>query len=555
MSLNDKHLPQKVYGQYTAGRTFNEGINLYATVEQNENFYLGKHWEGVEANGLPTPVFPMIEQIVGYLVSSMFTDNIKIQASPMDVSGVVPAADVARACEVVNGQLERIVEREKLAACLRRSMRMCALDGDACLYAYWDDAKPSGQLVPGDIAFEMIENTRVLFGNPYTPLVDKQPYIIIERRETVEDVQRRARRFKGEPDRVKPDTDELSSANDSGDDSRVTVILKLWREYNDDGSVKTVKAYECTKDAVVRPEWDIKIKVYPIAWMNWSFVLNRYHGEAAATAIIPNQIFLNKMYALSMLSLMTTAYPKVIYDKTRVAKWDNRVGAAIGVNGGDVDRIAKIMDPAQISPQVSQFIDSVVSYTKDFKGASDAALGNVRPDNTSAIVAVQRAAAMPRELTKQDAWQFVEDFSNILVAMMGAYYGVRYVDGKDESGARAPVLYDFSILQKIPMTIKLDVGAASFWSETAGLQTMDNMLMNGRLEMSDYIERLPRGLIPKQQELVDKMLKMQAQQEVAEDLQDIAPTEPIADVQNKRPIPIGRGNSTFQRAIANGAGV
>ena len=72
---------------------------------------------------------------------------------------------------------------------------------------------------------------------------------------------------------------------------------------------------------------------------------------------------------------MTTAYPKVVYDRTRVERWDNRVGAAIGVNGGDVSGVAKIIDPAQISPQISQFIELAIRYTQNFMGATDTALG------------------------------------------------------------------------------------------------------------------------------------------------------------------------------------
>ena len=79
--------------------------------------------------------------------------------------------------------------------------------------------------------------------------------------------------------------------------------------------------------------------------------------------LIPNQIFINKLFAMSMISLMTTAYPKIVYDKTRVPKWDNRVGAAIGINGGDVNSVAKIIDPAQISPQIAQFIQLAIDYT------------------------------------------------------------------------------------------------------------------------------------------------------------------------------------------------
>ena len=98
---------------------------------------------------------------------------------------------------------------------------------------------------------------------------------------------------------------------------------------------RQVYSVETTKDAVVRPEWDTKLERYPLVWMNWDYVQNCYHGQAAVTGLIPNQIFVNKLFALTMISLMTTAYPKVLYDKVRIAKWDARVGAAIGVEAGD----------------------------------------------------------------------------------------------------------------------------------------------------------------------------------------------------------------------------
>ena len=54
--MDEKALtPQRVYAEYEEGVQFNEGIKLYETVETNENFFIGKQWEGVRSNGLPTP--------------------------------------------------------------------------------------------------------------------------------------------------------------------------------------------------------------------------------------------------------------------------------------------------------------------------------------------------------------------------------------------------------------------------------------------------------------------------------------------------------------------
>ena len=53
---------QTVWKKYQKGLDFNNRIDLLENVKTNENFYIGKQWEGVKANGLPTPVFNFIKQ-------------------------------------------------------------------------------------------------------------------------------------------------------------------------------------------------------------------------------------------------------------------------------------------------------------------------------------------------------------------------------------------------------------------------------------------------------------------------------------------------------------
>ncbi len=196
---------------------------------------------------------------------------------------------------------------------------------------------------------------------------------------------------------------------------------------------------------------------------------------------------------------MTTAYPKIIYDQSRIAKWDNRVGAAIPVLGGDVNGAARIIDPAHVSPQIAQFIDTALSYTQTLLGATPAALGDVRPDNTSAIIALQKASAIPNELTRANLYQAVEDLGRIYIDFMRANYGERYI--ADGDGTR---LFDFESLSGLDLSLKLDVGASAYWSEIASMNTLDNLLLHGKIDFADYLERVPDGYIPGKRELLEK---------------------------------------------------
>ena len=392
--------PQKVSAEYEAGLKFNNGIDLYDAVNTNENFFIGKQWEGVQANGLPTPVFNFLKRVVLFCVANVSTDNLKLHAKPLPSSGKNNEAAMEALTDILNDQFGSIFEFNKMGSVIREFCRNAAVDGDGCTYTYWDSDVSTGQPSKGALKTEVLMNTQVMFGNPNSRDIQSQPYILIERRMLVKDAKERAKAFgagEDDVDLIKPDSkDSGNNFMDELGGNKVTVILKLWRDKKDG----TIHGYECTREAVIRKEWDLGIDLYPVTWMCWDYVQDCYHGQAMITGLIPNQIFVNKLFAMCMISLMTLAYPKIVYDRTRVAKWSNRVGAQIAVNG-NVDNVAKIIDPASISPQIAQFIDLAISYTQKFLGASDVALGDTRPDNTSAIIALQRAAATPMELTSR----------------------------------------------------------------------------------------------------------------------------------------------------------
>ena len=286
--------------------------------------------------------------------------------------------------------------------------------------------------------------------------------------------------------------------------------------------------------------------------MPWDFVQDSYHGQAQITGLIPNQIFVNKLYAMSMISLMTLAYPKIVYDKNRITKWSAKVGAAIGV-AGNVDGVAKIIDPASISPQISQFIQLAVSDTQKFLGATDAALGDTRPDNTSAIIALQRAAQTPMELTKQNLLQCVEEMGRIYNAFMAEYYGTRYVEIKNPDTAIGGMLnieFDFSMLKTIPCSIDLDAGASSYWSEIASMQTLDNLLMQKMIPVSEYLKRLPNGQITDRESLIAIMEAGERSQAAAEAAPAAAPVDAPVELEGvEPPLRGGAGYGALQRKI------
>lgn len=495
-----------VWDFYERGRRYNDKIDLDATVRCNENFYIGKQWEGVEANGLPTPVFNFIKRVVMFDVASISASNIKVNATSLASS----SDDLIQAVDVVNDEFDALTEQNNIQFLQKELARNAAVDNDGCLYTYWDADADTGQDAKGTICTEVLDNTDVFFGNPMERMVQKQPYIIIRSLLPTREVRIKAKENGAKDwELIQPDNEYIDSIDQEKIcDDMTTLLLVLWKK---DGSIW---GYECTQDCEVTEPWDLSIPLYPIVWLNWDYVKNSYHGQGLVTGILNNQIFVNRAYASSFLSLNRAAFSKYAVDGTRVASLDNRIGGVVKVNGDPTNAI-KIIDPPVISPQVSEYISKAIEDTEKCLGATSVALGDTRPDNTSAIIALQRAAATPIELTKQYLYKAIEDLYRIYLAFMGEYYGKRYVDTKppqpigdtfsfagQETPDKIHVKYDFSLLKKFNFKIKLDVGDSSFYSESASINSLDKLFEKGAIDEVQYLSRLPKGHIPDSEGLI-----------------------------------------------------
>lgn len=548
--------PETGWAMYERGVGFKNALNIFDTVRVNENFYIGKQWEGVEANGLPTPQFNILKRVVGYITATITTDNLKINASALSKT---PATDeLTDAVRILNDEFEALVEQNNIPALVREFTRNAAVDGDGCLYTYWDADVETGQTAKGAIKTEVIENTRVYFGNPNDRDVQSQPWIIIETREMVRNAKIRAKENGISTWRnIAADSENKATDNAKLTDDKATVLLLLWRD-EDDGKIY---GYEFTKNSAIRESWCLDITLYPISWLNWDFVHDSYHGQAMLTGLIPNQIFINKSYAMAMVSIMRTAFPKIIYDKTRIKNIDNRVGGAIGVPGGDLNNAVKVVDPAAISPQISQFIQLAVEETEQSLGATSVALGDTRPDNTSAIIALQRAASTPTEITKQNLYKSVEELFRIYLEFIIGFYGKRIIDieppakvaeAMQFAGMAVPdeiqTEFDFGTLKDISFNLKLEAGASSYYSEIAAMQTLDNLLMNKHISPVQYLERVPDGYVPGRRKLISE-LKRSEQMMMAQMQPPPPPSGGGITPESAPELPTGGGYSALQRKI------
>lgn len=626
IDYQDKYGEKKVpmteaWRLYELGREYNNRLvpNQYNLVNTNIEFFAGNQWFNLPQNSamsqLPKPVFNMIKRVGSLFVASLTSSATKVNYEALqNRDGSNMAEDSINAAEMATAEVGNLFDKFKMDFRIREALFDGVQTGDYCAHFYWDPNKiPYGGAYGayrGEINMELVDGINVMFGNPNTPIVEDQPYILILGRDTVDNLRAEYNKYHKKPlvnegHSIQSDSEwqwqaasggkvELISGDEYGKALYAYMYRKVSKEVllkNPDGTPKmevitdksgnpvvdtnkdgfpildimgqpvyktkqvkdwvtTIHVSKHTRNVTIYEEVDTELTYYPIAWGNWERQKNQYHGRALVTGIIPNQIYINSMFALVMRHQQMLGFPKILFNGNYLSQWDNTVGQAIGIwgmpDGVPLTNAYAVIQPADMSTQIMSTIQLAIDLTKDSLGATDAQLGNVRPDNTSALIALQSAAQVPLENPQANKYEWVEDIGRILLDMMGTYYGERpVVRTKDiQIQTQVPItnpnngqpvadpvtgaptmkneiqtqqqkvieMYDFSQLKNLWLNVRADVGASTYWSRIAVVQTLDNLKKDGLLDIIDYLERMPDEYIPLKDDLIDKYKKLQLQQ-------------------------------------------
>jgi hypothetical protein len=533
----------KDWALYEEGKKFNNQLepNFYDLVNANWDFYNGNQWRNINSKNLPKPVFNIIKRAVSFQVASLTTAKTRLHYEPLQ-HAIMPEGVIAPE-DIANAQTETLFEKFKMDHKIKLACTDMAISGDGCAHFYFDTTKkPFGNAfsnIKGEICMELIDGNNVMFGNPNNSNVEQQPYIIISGRALVKDLERERERYKKKKseESVQSDNDKTYQAgwnarieSDAEGYGKATYIIiykkKIIKEKQIDNmgveievERTTVIASKSVESSYIFEEVDTGLSYFPVAFMNWETQKNCYHGRALATGMLPNQIFINRMFAMCMFHLQNTAFPKAVYNADIVDAWTNEVGTAIPISGVppemNMKNIAGYLEPSQMSAQITEVISMAMEYTKDSLGINDTALGNADPRNTSAIIAVQKATAIPLENPRANLYQWIEDIGYVLFDMMGTYYGIRPVAITVE-GVKQIVDYDFSQFKNIHLNVRSDVGESSYWSEIAAVQTLTNLLTAGHIDIIDFLERVSEEYIPQKERLIQELKVRQQQMAMAQ---------------------------------------
>ena len=453
--INEPSYSTKFWRRYEKGKEYLDTKRLMERSNTCWNFFVGKQWENVEADGEELPFLNFIHPNVMRKVTTIYTNRMAVNYSDMD-----GRQDLQPVYEKLSQMFSAKWEKANEDVLCRKSLKHGNITGDGLQYF------PTGDVE--DV--QILLNTDVLYGDESEPNIQRQPYIIIQERRSVEEVKEMARE-NGIPEEevalIVPDRDteytlgnidEVQNA-DSTDSMKVTMITHfekkreplteaVWEDSDGErigtqiqvGERDVVYVAKCTKTAMVEQERPIKcepspidaangrqgraLSLYPIIKFSWEEYPNDARGVSQVEPLIPNQILINKTLARRSMTTKNTAYPRMAYDSTMVANPEAlmEVGMPIEVTAGgaqSVNQAVAYLNPAQSNDEPKKLTDDLLEITQELSGSGDTTMGNIDLQRVaaSAIVAVNDQAQSMHDDTVANLQLFVEDMANLWVEL------------------------------------------------------------------------------------------------------------------------------------------
>lgn len=507
------------YKKYLSGLEYNQsllinGRGYYETIDAVIAMIGGDQWRNSKETDLPKPVFNILEPIEAFKVANIASTDIKVKFEPVEYREDGSMDNEIVASEILTTEVNAVLDEFGLEHKQRDLLADGFETGDYAVHVIYDAQAKLFEGKKGDykgkIKIEIVDGQNVMYGNPNCTDIEKQPYVLVVGRDLVSNLQSEMKAFKKQNGTVQEDLEYTYMAGDNGkkelkgDKYGKALYIVMYQRLKDG----TIGVSKFTETTYIYKDVKMGLLYYPVALGNWKKNKNCYHGVGGASGVIPNQIAINKLFASYIYHTQLTAFPTLIFDSKAIGgAWTSQIGVPVALNleqGQRLEDAAQYLSTGAIATSISSIIDLIKTYTMELMGANDAALGNVNPDNTSAILAVQKATSVPLENVRARMYEFIKNLARIIENMITTNYGVRPIV-VEEDGNKQIVNYDFGILKTFCLNSKLDVGPSGYYSDIATNTTLNNLLQGQYITMLQFLERIDDSLVPDRQKLIDEL--------------------------------------------------
>lgn len=497
--------PIEIFSQYRKGCEFKASLGNKGLVEQNkinERFYMGDQWYGARC-GTDKPLVRhnVVKRIGDYKMSQILKDKTTLSFSAEGVTDETEVNDVMSALE---DYYTVTCERVNFSALASNVLKNAYISGTSLLYTYWNPLIPTGTFaddkktlaIKGDISCELLKVEDVVFGDPYCEDIQNQPYIIISANKNKNSVLREARLYGA-------DLNTLNLIEESAVGDKVLVLTKLYKTYNKKGEID-VKGIKVTSNAVVRPEFSLGLRLYPLAELKWESKTACAYGESEITYLIPNQIAINRLITANVWSSLSTGLPIMLVNGDTVnEKITNDPGQIIKIYGSneDVAGAVKYVTPPSYIKEFDDSINTLINNTLTQSGANEVALGDSKADNATALITMRDAALMPLNIVKNRYYCFLEEVARIWADFWVTHYGKRNLKLKTAE-KYTYISFDAEKYRQLIINAKIDVINDTIYTEKEQLDILLTLFDKGIITKAQLIDRIPKGMVKNLNEIL-----------------------------------------------------
>lgn len=529
-----------LWDDFEHGRAYQHNIGLTSKLPLYVRFYEGDQWPKPtkRTKNLPRPVINITKMICRNKKSSILSTPVRV---------IFKADDQNVDVEKLNRFSEYIQKELGQEALDKKGISDGVKKGGYFYHYYWDsEARGKRGRREGGLRCEMIDALNIFFADPTELDEQKQKWILIASRETVDSVKAKC----------DPGVDQSLIGEDEADDpyasteqegsKLVTVLTRYFRVdgevYIEKATKRTVinKPFPLTPDmdaarAALKSEEDApnnslpdkphanskknlipkgaRAYLYPIVVGNYEERERCIYGLGEIDGLIQNQRSINFNVAMMLLAAQEVGWGKFVVTKDALQGQTitNEPGQVLTDHSKTGNGIKRLEGP-KLPSAPSQLVDMLMQMTRVVTGSSEVMTGETIGANMSgaAIAQIQSQALQPVEELKNTFWLVKEKQGRVLAQFYKLYYTAKtFTYSEHIEGAKWETqeeihteTFNSSEYADVDFDVVVESVGGTNASVAGDINALDTALANGAISPLTYFELFPKDALSNRTEIL-----------------------------------------------------